>query len=153
MDTYSPLVSFSMGSSLRAEPIGAGERQGGARSAAHPCGWSRTRSVPLTRPVSADETNMNKELIESFLLQRYPGNGRPKAVRDEIAGACNAFVKSGLADSNFIKGLCSGSEQRFWSRVSEALLAARLKNIGLSPEPSHGGERLGTPHTFTVYSI
>ena len=40
-----------MGSSLRAEPIGAGERQGGARSAAHPCGWSRTRNLPLTRPV------------------------------------------------------------------------------------------------------
>ena len=89
--------------------------------------------------VSAVESHMNEELIKTFLLQRYPGNGRPQAVRDEIAYACNAFVKSGLADSNFTKELCSGSEQRFWSRVSEALLAERLKNIGLTPEPSHAG--------------
>ncbi len=89
--------------------------------------------------VSAVESHMNEELIETFLQQRYPGNGRPQAVRDEIAYACKAFVKSGLADSNFTKELCSGSEQRFWSRVSEALLAARLKNIGLTPEPSQGG--------------
>lgn len=82
---------------------------------------------------------MNNELIETFLLQRYPGNGRPQAVRDEIASACNAFIKSGLADSNFTDELCSGSEQRFWSRVSEALLAARLRNIGLTPEPSQRG--------------
>lgn len=82
---------------------------------------------------------MNEELIETFLLQRYPGSGRRQALRDEIAYACNAFVQSGLADSNFTKDLCSGSEQNFWSRVSEALLAARLKKIGLIPEPSHGG--------------
>lgn len=82
---------------------------------------------------------MNEELIETFLLQRYPGNGRPQAIRDEIANACKIFVKSGLADSNFTKDLCSGSEQRFWARVSEALLAARLKSIGLTPESSHGG--------------
>jgi type I restriction enzyme S subunit len=82
---------------------------------------------------------MNAKAIESFLIQRFPGNGRPKAVRDEISDACNDFVKSGLADSNFIIELCSGSEKRFWSRVSEALLAARLKKIGLTPEPPSGG--------------
>ena len=82
---------------------------------------------------------MNNELIETFLLQRYPGDGRPQARREEIAYACNDFIKSGLADSNFTKELCSGSEKRFWSRVSEALLAARLKKIGLTPEASHGG--------------
>lgn len=82
---------------------------------------------------------MNNELIETFLLKRYPSDGRPKAVREKIACACDDFVKSGLADSNFIKELCSGSEKRYWSRVSEALLAARLKNIGLTPEPSHDG--------------
>ena len=82
---------------------------------------------------------MSEELIETFLLQRYPGNGRLQAFRDKIAYACNAFVKSGLADSNFTKELCSGAEQRFLSRISEALLAERLKNIGLILEPSHGG--------------
>ena len=94
---------------------------------------------PLMLSVSVVESHMNEELIETFLLQRYPGNGRPQAVRDEIASACNTFVKSGLADSNFTTELCSGSVQRFWSRVSEALLAARLKKVGLTPEASHGG--------------
>ncbi len=78
-------------------------------------------------------------IIENCLLQRYPGNGRPQTVRDEIANACKAFVKSGLADANFTRELCSGSEQKFWSCVSEALLAAHLRKAGLDPAPSHGG--------------
>jgi len=82
---------------------------------------------------------MNEKHIESFLLQRYPGNGRRQAVREYITSACNDLVQSGLADSNFTKELCSGSEQKFWSRVSEALLAACLKSIGLTLEPSPGG--------------
>ena len=49
--------------------------------------------------------------IENFLLQRYPGSGRQQKVREEIANACNAFVKSGLSDAEFIKELCSGSEK------------------------------------------
>lgn len=77
--------------------------------------------------------------IETFLLQRYPGDGRRQTVRDEIVKACNAFVASGLADTNFTEELCSGSDQRFWSRVSEALLAARLREMGLDPAPSKGG--------------
>ncbi|KUG23120.1 hypothetical protein ASZ90_007047 [hydrocarbon metagenome] len=81
---------------------------------------------------------MHKHLIENFLLQRYPGNGRPQTVRDEIANACDVFVKSGLADANFTKELCSGLESKYWSRVSEALLAARLRKVGLDPAPSHG---------------
>ena len=78
-------------------------------------------------------------IIEKFLLQRYPGSGRPQTVRDEIANACNTFVESGVADANFTKELCSGSEQKFWSCVSEALLAARLRKVGIEPGPSHGG--------------
>lgn len=77
--------------------------------------------------------------IEEFLLQRYPGDGRRQTVRDEIAKACNAFVESGLADAKFAKELCSGSEQKFWSCVSEALLSARLRDMGLDPAPSQGG--------------
>ena len=77
--------------------------------------------------------------IETFLLQRYPGSGRRQVWRDELANVCKSFVKSGLADVNFTKELCSGSEQRFWSRVSEALLAAHLRKVGLDPIPSHDG--------------
>jgi type I restriction enzyme S subunit len=81
---------------------------------------------------------VGNEQIEAFLLQKYPGGGKRKAVRDEINFACIDFIKSGLADANFCKELCSGSEKRFWSRVSEALLAANLKKIGVNPEPTNG---------------
>ena len=89
--------------------------------------------------VSAEEMKMDNKQIEAFLLKKYPGDGKPKAVRDEIGRACIDFIKSGLADSNFSKELCSGSEKRFWSRVSEALLSAILKKSGLTPEPTNGG--------------
>lgn len=77
--------------------------------------------------------------IETVLMQRYPGDGRCQKIRDKIANACNAFVASGLADANFTKELCSGSEQRFWSRLSEALLATHLREMGLDLSPSKNG--------------
>jgi hypothetical protein len=77
--------------------------------------------------------------IGTFLLKQFPGSGRPQEFRDELANVINSFVQSGLADVNFTKELCSGSEQTFWSRASEALLAARLHKVGLHPVPSHGG--------------
>ncbi len=89
--------------------------------------------------VTAVESHMNIDLIENYFLQKYPGDGRRKAIREELTICCIDFVKSGLADSNFINELCSGSENKFWSRLSEALLSARLKNVGLIPEPSQGG--------------
>lgn len=78
-------------------------------------------------------------IIETFLLKRYPGSGHQEAVRRVVSDACNAFVNSGLADAKFTKELCSGSEQKFWSCVSEALLAAHLRHVGLDPAPSPGG--------------
>jgi type I restriction enzyme S subunit len=78
-------------------------------------------------------------MIKAFLLKRYAGNSQCKIWRDELANACNSFVKSGWADANFTNELCSGLEQKFWSRVSEALLSARLCKVGLHPQPSHGG--------------
>ncbi len=82
---------------------------------------------------------MQENLIDTFLLKRYPGDGRRQTVRDKITKACNAFINSGLADANFTKELCSGSEQKFWSCVSEALLAARLNEAGLSLITPKGG--------------
>ncbi len=78
-------------------------------------------------------------MIENFLLQRYPGSDRRQIWRDELTNVCNSFVTSGLADLKFTKELCSGSEAKFWSCVSEALLAAHLRKVGLDPAPSHGG--------------
>lgn len=77
--------------------------------------------------------------IETFLLKRFPGCGRPQEFRNELVNACNSFVTSGLADADFTNRLCSGVEKDFWSRVSEALLAAQLRRVGLHPVPSHGG--------------
>ncbi len=65
--------------------------------------------------------------IEEILLDRHPGDGRRQAIRDHIAEACNAFVESGLADDHFTEELCSGTDQKFWSRLTEALLAAHLR--------------------------
>lgn len=76
--------------------------------------------------------------ISEFLLQRYPNIGRLPAIRRVLEDACNAFIESGLADRNFVNELCSGSEQKFWSRVSEALLVARIRESGLDPLPTHG---------------
>ncbi len=76
--------------------------------------------------------------IETFLLKRFPGCGRPQKFRNELANACNSFVMSGLADADFTNRLCSGVEKDFWSRVSEALLAAQLSKVGLHPVPSYG---------------
>lgn len=71
--------------------------------------------------------------IETFLLKRFPGCCRTQEFRVKIANACNSFVTSGLADANFTNELCSGSEQKFWSRVLEALLSARLCKVGIHP--------------------
>ncbi len=71
--------------------------------------------------------------IENYLSHRYPGEGKVLTVRNAIAGACNNFVKSGLADNKFINELCSGSNPKFWACLSEALLAEYLFNAGIKP--------------------
>ena len=78
-------------------------------------------------------------MIDEFLCQRYPYAGMQQAAREALARACNSFVDSGLADSNFVSRLCSGNEGEFWSRLSEALLAQHLRKAGLDPRPSPGG--------------
>lgn len=77
--------------------------------------------------------------IESILLQRYPGSGKVAEVRNAIAGACNYFVDSGLADAKFMTEISLGSDAKFWSCVSEALLAAHLSYAGLAPSASPRG--------------
>lgn len=95
--------------------------------------------------VSAHQLFMNVQ-IQSFLQKRYPGEGKQQVLRETIASACNDFVESGLADANFINELCSGSESKFCSRISEALLAAYLKKTGHTPFLSNGS----APDFFTI---
>ncbi len=82
--------------------------------------------------INITERSQSPMTIESFLLNRYPDSnvGRKRqAVRSAIAKACNNFVNSGLADTKFTKELCSGDDSKFWSCVSEALLAERLRDV------------------------
>ena len=76
--------------------------------------------------------------IDSFLLSKFPGEGKREDFRLAVGRACKAFVATGLADPKFVKELCSGRESTFWSCVSEALLAERLRSNGIEPYSSRG---------------
>jgi type I restriction enzyme S subunit len=66
-------------------------------------------------------------MIENYINNKFPGD-HPHNVswRNELIRACSAFIKSGLADPKFLKELVSGEENKFWSCISEALVAKQL---------------------------
>src|ERR1043166_7686927 len=66
--------------------------------------------------------------IAAHIRQRYPKPGRQELFAAKLAASCQAFIDSGLADPKFTDELVSGSDSKFWSCVSEALLAERLKD-------------------------
>lgn len=82
-------------------------------------------------------------MIEDFIERKFPGDN-PKRCgwRRELTQACSDFVASGLADPKFIDELTSGEEQKFWARLSEALIGKQLrgknfpkrKNAGVGPD-------------------
>lgn len=79
-------------------------------------------------------------MIENLINHRFPGgHEREIAYRQELIRVCTDFVNSGFADSNFMSRLTSGHDSTFWSCLSEALLADRLKNQTL-PTRSRIGE-------------
>lgn len=80
------------------------------------------RPRPLTASVSRPMTT-----IAAHIRQRYPQVGRQELYASKLASVCQSFVDSGLADPKFATELTSGSDAKFWSCVSEALLAQRLK--------------------------
>ena len=72
-------------------------------------------------------------MIIPHIEKQFPGDHpRIVAIRQYLANACVAFVKRGLADHKFESELASGSTQKFWACISEALIADRLsdKNFG-----------------------
>lgn len=83
-----------------------------------------------------------------FLAQiekQIPGeHSRAYAVREHLAGACGEFVNRGLADPLFARELASGSNQKFWACISEALVAGRLrdKNFGKRTTSGEGPDLL-----------
>lgn len=74
--------------------------------------------------------------IEECFYNKYPNIGRQEIIRKELIEVCIDFIKSGLADPNFIEELCSENDSSFWSRLSEALLVCKLKKNGLTPKSS-----------------
>jgi type I restriction enzyme S subunit len=82
--------------------------------------------------------------IAAHIRQRYPKPDRQEIYADKLAATCQAFVDSGLADPKFTDELVSGSDTKFWSCVSEALLAERLrdKRFPTRTKPGHGPDLL-----------
>lgn len=82
-------------------------------------------------------------MIQSYIKNLYPGD-QPKRVAwsQGLVQACTSFVESRLADPKFINELVSGDETKFWSCISEALVAHRLgdkpwperPNLGVGPD-------------------
>lgn len=59
---------------------------------------------------------------------------------------CKKYIELGLADPNFDENLCCGDNARFWQRLSEALLAHELLEVGLDLRPSHDGPDMLIKH-------
>lgn len=76
--------------------------------------------------------------IASCLELRFPGNDKPALVRELLHRACTGFIASGLADRKFEIELTGGSEDTFWSCVSEALVYDRLRDKLASSRPNVG---------------
>ncbi len=90
--------------------------------------------------------------LAHFLEQKYPGDKLRAIFRSEVLRVCSAFQASGMADPKFESELTSGSDPKFWSSLSEALIYEKLKNyqflprtnIGVGPDflVSEGGRRI-----------
>lgn len=81
--------------------------------------------------------------IAAHIRQRYPKPGQQELYAAMLAATCQAFADSGLADPKFAGELVSGSDTKFWSCVSEALLAERLREKTFPTRtPGHGPDLL-----------
>lgn len=66
--------------------------------------------------------------ISAHIRERFSKAGRQETFSAKLSSVCQAFVDSGLADPKFVVELTSGSDSKFWSGVSEALLAEWLRD-------------------------
>jgi hypothetical protein len=92
--------------------------------------------------------------LRKYLCDRYPVSGirypvsSPQriAVRDQVERICLRFIEAELADRDFENQLCSGSDSRFWQRLTEASLACDLLDARLRVVPSRDGPDLRIEH-------
>lgn len=59
--------------------------------------------------------------------------------RDFLEQVCIEHIDGGFADPHFVQELCSGSDSRYWQRLSEALMGHELLEAGLDVRPSRNG--------------
>lgn len=78
-------------------------------------------------------------MIQEFIESKFPGDHpKRRAWREALVLACTEFETSGLADPQFATELTSGEEQKFWGRLSEALIAKQLQQKHFPPRISPG---------------
>lgn len=78
-------------------------------------------------------------MFEDFLLRRYPGDSEVRVtIREGVEQVCKRHIELKLADTHFEQELCSGNDAKFWQRLSEALFAHQLLELGLSLPPTGG---------------
>jgi type I restriction enzyme S subunit len=78
-------------------------------------------------------------MIQTEIEKRFPGDHpRTVAVREYLTSACEQLVNRRLADPKFIIELTSGSDQKFWACVSEALIADRLRDKDFGARDKRG---------------
>ena len=88
---------------------------------------------------------MHMERINACLENRFPGVGRAALLREHLTRACTIFIESGLADAKFVDELTFGSDAKFWSSLSEALVYQRLTDKKFPPRA-----RIGVGPDFLV---
>lgn len=83
--------------------------------------------------------NVSRRMILAHIEKRFPSeHPHTVAVRQHLASACVEFVDRGLADPKFVSELASGSNQKFWACVSEALVADRLRDKNFGARETRG---------------
>src|SRR5882672_11198708 len=86
-------------------------------------------------------------MMDDYIRARYTGDfHRRVAVREFVLKVCRQYVDRGIADANFEQNLCCGDEARYWQRLSEALVAHELLEVGLELRPSRDGPDLLVNH-------
>lgn len=79
-------------------------------------------------------------MIREYLQTRYPGDFKNTvAIREFVERVCCRHIELGLGDANLVTDLCSGSDARYWQRLSEVLLGHELLEARLPLQPSHDG--------------
>jgi type I restriction enzyme S subunit len=95
--------------------------------------------MEMSLTIQDNEMMTPSAMITAQINGRFPGDHvRLAAVRDSLAMMCKDFLDSGFADTKYLSELTSGSDQKFWACVSEALVANCLRDKQFGPRKKFG---------------